>query len=529
MAMLMLLIIASVCAAQPTFIQVPKHAVEGQIVYGITDQGNQIRFQVPQGYENRTSSFITSTSNRGLIIPNPTKQEEESLQVHLHHTSQAGSIAISWTTPSHCTPTIVLNSVLNSDVASNVASDVLQNGTTRSYPTARLPDNTTAYFQHVVLTQLNEGSAYNYTIACDGYGTFSSTFVAPTSSLDNTSMTIAIFGDMGVSNAAHDTVRSMLSQLNDESNSNSIAAVFHIGDLSYARSNEDIWNQFFGMIEPIASRVPWTVSPGNHDMRKGDSAGECGLPMLSRFETPRSRAAQPHLLSQNSTVRCNEAYNNTVGHPFWYTVKLRGYATIITYSTDSNLEQNSEQWNWLQSELKKANTIEERGKHPWIFLMGHKPMYTASTYGGCISTRDNPESGEGTEGQLTHELEKLFVDHSVDVSFYGHIHSYNRMYPTKQNGTYVEDTNKQVYRNPKAPVHMMVGMSGAGHLGASYDKPSWSAYSEISYGWLKTTFANRTALHLEFVANGDGLEGEYAPSVHDEVWIVKDGGGGGGV
>jgi hypothetical protein len=70
---------------------------------------------------------------------------------------------------------------------------------------------------------------------------------------------------------------------------------------------------------------------------------------------------------------------------------------------------------------------------------------------------------------------------------------------------------------------MMIGMSGAGHLGKPYDNTQkWSAYSEISYGWLKGTFANSSALHLQFVANGDGgLDGPYNPSVHDEVWITK--------
>ena len=108
------------------------------------------------------------------------------------------------------------------------------------------------------------------------------------------------------------------------------------------------------------------------------------------------------------------------------------------------------------------------------------------------------------------------------MSFYGHIHSYNRMFPVKDNGTSVEHpTDSKIYRSPKAPVHMMIGMSGASHLGAPYDKPAWSAHSEIAYGWMKATFANSSALHLEFIANGDGVQGEATPAVHDDVWITK--------
>jgi len=370
----------------------------------------------------------------------------------------------------------------------------------------------------VVLSGLEEGSKYNYSVSCNGYGAFSGTMVVPTSVVQpssSSSYVFGIFGDMGVSVAAHDTVRSLTDSVPP------VDAVFHIGDLSYARGDEEIWNLFFGMIEPVASRVPWTVAPGNHDMRSGDSNGECGLPMLSRFETPQSRSGQPHLLSLNSSERCLESYGNSVGNPFWYGVN-HGHARIITWSSDSNLTKGSPQWLFLEKELEKANTPSARATHPWLLLMGHKPMYTASTYGGCISTRGNPTAGEGTEGQLTAELEELFVKNKVDVSFYGHIHSYNRMFPTKNNGTYVERSDTNVYRSPDAPVHMMVGMSGASHLGAMYDTPEWSAHSEISYGWLKATFANSTSLHLEFVANGDGLDyTEFAPSVHDEVWITK--------
>ena len=102
------------------------------------------------------------------------------------------------------------------------------------------------------------------------------------------------------------------------------------------------------------------------------------------------------------------------------------------------------------------------------------------------------------------------------------------MYPVKANGTHVEKPtgNTNVYRTPTAPVHMMIGMAGAGHLhGVKYNDTlyPWSAFSEISYGWLRATFANASALHLEYVANGDGVEYDaYAPSVHDDVWITKE-------
>lgn len=184
-----------------------------------------------------------------------------------------------------------------------------------------------------------------------------------------------------------------------------------------ARGVDSVWNQFFGMIEPVASKVPWSVAPGNHDMKSGDSNGECGLPMLSRFETPRSRAAQPHLLALNEADRCAQSFDNIVEQPFWYALDY-GYARVITYSTDTNLAKGSPQYNWLAAELAHADLPASRATHPWVLLMGHKPMYTAATYSGEYKTRGNPNGAEGTEGLLTAELEQLWVDNHVDVSLY---------------------------------------------------------------------------------------------------------------
>lgn len=76
--------------------------------------------------------------------------------------------------------------------------------------------------------------------------------------------------------AAHDTVRSISTVQNE------LDFVIQIGDISYGRGNEAVWNEFFDMIEPVASMMPWSVIPGNHDMKASDSSGECGVPMLAR-------------------------------------------------------------------------------------------------------------------------------------------------------------------------------------------------------------------------------------------------------
>ena len=517
-------------SALPTSVIIPPAALDGQIVIAVGGDGTTpLRVQVPQGaladaFSAERGAFAPLALNRGLLVPDPTSEELASLQVHLHHTSARagdpndGSVAISWATPTAraCKPEVTVAAAAAA-TGQGGAAIITQDGATRTYPDAVLADGSSAAsFQHVVLGGLVEGARYHYSLACAGYGSYNGTFAAPRRTADDGQpYSFGVFGDMGISTAAHDTVRSLAASVP------ALDAVFHIGDISYAINKEPVWNQFMAMIEPVAAAVPWSVMPGNHDMRAGDSGTECGLPMLSRFETPSARAAQPHLLAQPPAARCAASFGNAVGDPFWWATDA-GHARVITYSSDSNLTKGSAQYAWLAAELAAANAPAARAAHPWLLLMGHKPMYTASTYSGELGTRGNPAAGEGTEGQLTAELEELFVAHAVDVSFYGHIHSYNRMFPVKANGTYVErGADAKVYRAPKAPVHMMIGMAGAGHLGKPFVPMPWSAYAEIAYGWVRATFANASALHLEFVANGDGLQGEYAPAVHDDVWITK--------
>lgn len=476
--------------------------------------------QVPHGF---TAGARTEV-NRGMLIPKLSNgnSTSASLQLRLHHanSTSAGtsSVAVSWTTATAVCPTPTVSWGAKGSVA---AAMHVVTAVTRSYPSARLADKATpAAFHHAVLTGLTPGAELVYTVRCGaGAALGGAAFSAPATTLPpDRGYSFAVFGDMGISTAAHDTCRS-IGAVADE-----LAFVLQIGDISYGRGNELVWDEFFTMIEPLASAMPWSVVPGNHDMRPADSAGECGVPMLARFETPRSRAAFPAIAKLSPTgagAESCDSFNAADHDPFWYTVEVP-HATVITYSTDSNYSVGSPQRRWLEAELAKANSLASRAARPWLLVAGHKPMYTSSEYPGELPTRGHPDAGEGTEGSLTAELEQLFVDSKVDASFYGHIHSYNRMYPVKANGAWVDNSSYAHYHRPEAPVHMMIGMSGAAHLGKPYDKSvPWSAYSEISYGWLRATFANASALRLQFVANGDGLTAGYAPAVHDTVWITK--------
>ncbi len=76
---------------------------------------------------------------------------------------------------------------------------------------------------------------------------------------------IAVYGDLGVEN--HVSFDKILSDVNE----NKYDVIWHIGDFAYdmhelmgARGD-----MFMNLVQPIASRVPYSVIPGNHE-KKGN-------------------------------------------------------------------------------------------------------------------------------------------------------------------------------------------------------------------------------------------------------------------
>jgi hypothetical protein len=45
-----------------------------------------------------------------------------------------------------------------------------------------------------------------------------------------------------------------------------INMILHAGDLSYADCDQQLWDSYGEMIEPLASYTPWMVCAGNHEI-----------------------------------------------------------------------------------------------------------------------------------------------------------------------------------------------------------------------------------------------------------------------
>ncbi len=105
------------------------------------------------------------------------------------------------------------------------------------------------------------------------------------------------------------------------------------------------------------------------------------------------------------------------------------YGNAVFFMLDSNkkMDPESEQYLWLEKQLMSLEAEEQSGASQvvWKFASFHHPIYSSdeNDYGDLWK-------GKSSWGDLRlRPLTKLFDEHSVDVVWNGHIHSYERTWP----------------------------------------------------------------------------------------------------
>jgi len=134
------------------------------------------------------------------------------------------------------------------------------------------------------------------------------------------------------------------------------ALILHIGDISYARGYDTLWDQFFYQLSPITPYLPWMTVDGNHErdfpgsgsMWTGqDSGGECGVALQRRFHMP-------------------DAGNTDSS---WWSLDV-GPVHFVIMSTELDFTKGSPQWNFIAKDLASV----DRSKTPFLILAGHRPV-----------------------------------------------------------------------------------------------------------------------------------------------------------
>lgn len=76
----------------------------------------------------------------------------------------------------------------------------------------------------------------------------------------------------------------------------------------------------------------------------------------------------------------NDMYTFTVGPILFITISTEFYY----YLEGGGAKKVAEQREWLDNVLTEANQPENRAKHPWIIVLGHRPFYCSSSrFGRC--------------------------------------------------------------------------------------------------------------------------------------------------
>jgi len=253
---------------------------------------------------------------------------------------------------------------------------------------------------------------------------------------------------------------------------NASSAVFHIGDISYARGYAAIWEQFFYQLSFAQPHMPWMVVDGNHErdwtfggsMWNGtDSGGECGVAMENRFHMP------------------VPARNKRPNDQTWWSVDF-GPVHFTVMSTELDFTPGSLQYQWIANDWAKV----DRKKTPFLILAGHRPMY-------IDSTNNSPNGGDTSVGQvLIDSLEPLMQKYQVDAAFWGHHHSYQRTCAV-HSFTCVDET--------QGTIHLVVGAAGAGFSTNLYpQQPDWIKFvNDSTHGYMIGHVKDRKTLTLDFI------------------------------
>lgn len=133
---------------------------------------------------------------------------------------------------------------------------MLNDGTVLTYTKA----GWVGVIHRAVMTGLEPATRYYYQVGADDGGSGWSevhSFVTYTPGKD---INFAVIADMAYDENSDYTVAS----LNRLADAGQLDVVIHSGDISYADGYMPHFDDFMNKIQPIASRVPYQVSPGNH-------------------------------------------------------------------------------------------------------------------------------------------------------------------------------------------------------------------------------------------------------------------------
>ncbi|CAI5741701.1 unnamed protein product [Hyaloperonospora brassicae] len=383
----------------------------------------------------------------------------------------------------------------------------------------------TLFSHHAVVTDLKPKTEYFYKVGSASNAKFQSavsSFTTARTSDDKSPFVVAIYGDLGTE------VNSIATNKYINGLDGKVDFIYHLGDISYADNDfltgrtafgffyEEVWNKFMNSLTSVMRRMPYMVVVGNHE-------AECHSPtcilstsmknQLGNYSAFNSRFRMP---SPESGGALSMWYSFDYASVHFTTLSsetdfpnapTNAYYTQRTYGNFGN------QLAWLEADLKAAHA--NRAKVPWIVVGMHRPIYTLRS---CDANGVPNDKFEALKVQLA--FEKLLIKYKVDIVFSGHVHSYERLFPTANSKPVMEGVSKdgKTYTNPKAPVYVVAGSAGNSEGLFQYKQPpspKWLALRDTNHFGTTTITVTRSTLTVTFIESA-------TEKVYDEFNIVKD-------
>jgi acid phosphatase type 7 len=300
-----------------------------------------------------------------------------------------------------------------------------------------------------VMTGLKEGTRYYYQVGADDGGSGWSEVFSFQTFAPRREINFAVIADMAYDENSDDTVAQMSKLVDD----GKLDVVIHSGDISYADGYMPHFDAFMNKVQPIASRIPYMVTPGNH---------EFGY----LFAAYKARFFMPGVIDEGGSGD---------GMYYDWTYGKIHFSALNTESAIDTPMFSHEEKVWAKKDLSLIN----RKTHPWSIAHFHRPLYCAK----------DDDCGKMLMKQ---GLEDLLVDSKVDIVLVGHEHTYERTHPVKGGEKQEPGT---------APVYMMQGSSGnregnSGTYPPLSELPAWVAnvHNNIGLGVLTQSFDGKSLL-----------------------------------
>jgi hypothetical protein len=400
-------------------------------------------------------------------------------QIHIAQGKTPETMTISWVTKSERGSTVWYG--LN-----NTSLNMIQYGHETSYkfdyPKEGVYESGTIH--HVELTNLKPSTQYFYICGDIESDTQSDIFNFTTTSYVGSlsPTTFGVVGDLG------QTIDSEMT-LYHLSNNKKIQLILHPGDLSYADCNQQLWDSYGELIQPLASRIPWMVGPGNHELELTND-NKFYLSFEARYRMPQVKIAEfgpitippkYHDDDLHLPYCCSSIFQSIYNYGNSFYSFDSASAHIIFLNPYSTTDPDSEQYKWLLSDLKSIN----REITPWVIVVMHCPWYS--------SNMDHYEEQQTV--LMRNFLEELFYKYRVNLALMGHVHAYERTHPIYKNKT-----------DDFGTVYITVGDGGnlEGHAKKYYDQPIWSAFRNgTDYGFGTITLLNTDRIQWKWYRNQD--------------------------